>query len=235
MLCYAALLSSVAERRHMRALPPPRSIKRLWAAMQGMDCMHGRYCGLKCDGDDFKASPMDELDRACFFHDKCGGDGDSCADCHCNAALHSVAKRVSGASCPHAARIEAACPSCMTASPLWALTVPRPPARPTHRRHVQIWDEGKAAEDCGCDLFQASCSELVMEAGSVMSWVDLFMTYEDCADDCSDAPVGDQCGATLVYETDAYGGDIGNAQVNNWAECCALCAETSDCYTWCVR
>ncbi len=59
--------------------------------------MHGRYCGGGCSGElggqSFKASPIDALDRACFFHDKCF-DNSGCSYRCCNAALSSAANEV---------------------------------------------------------------------------------------------------------------------------------------------
>lgn len=68
--------------------------------------MHGRYCG-GCNGNGGKDSPMDELDRACFFHDICypvGGytTAGSCAECYCNAQLGYVASRVRSSYAAHA-------------------------------------------------------------------------------------------------------------------------------------
>lgn len=69
-------------------------------------CVHGRFCG-PCNGNGGKDSPMDELDRACFFHDICFYDGGyttkgSCAECHCNAQLGDVASRVRNGLALHA-------------------------------------------------------------------------------------------------------------------------------------
>ena len=59
--------------------------------------MYGRYCG-SCDGNGGRDSPIDELDRACFFHDKCYiGGGDTCDQCYCNAQLGYVATQVPAA------------------------------------------------------------------------------------------------------------------------------------------
>lgn len=65
---------------------------------QSFGCLHGRYCGKDCSGDSGKASPIDELDRACFFHDKCYTDlfRCDCKHCHCNAQLGAVANQVRG-------------------------------------------------------------------------------------------------------------------------------------------
>lgn len=70
--------------------------------LQAAFCLHGRYCGAGCsggaDGEDFKASPIDELDRACFFHDKCfswtGTIVANCKECWCNAQLANAAGQV---------------------------------------------------------------------------------------------------------------------------------------------
>lgn len=95
-----------------------------------------------------------------------------------------------------------------------------------------MWEDGTAAEDCGCGLFQKTCSTLVMEAGSVALWIDKLTNSKDCASDCSDAPTGDQCGASVVYETDLYGGDYKDVRVSDWHECCLLCGSESECKAW---
>lgn len=100
-------------------------------------------------------------------------------------------------------------------------------------RRLQIWNAGNEAEGCGCGLFQNRCSEMVMEAGSVWGWIDLFTYSDNCASDCSDAPTGDQCSANVAYETDLYGGDIRDVPVADWTECCDVCREDSDCRAWC--
>lgn len=72
------------------------------AALQtgGGVCTHGRYCGKGCsgewNGELYKAAPIDELDRACFWHDRCFGGG-GCTECHCNAQLSTWANQVRGA------------------------------------------------------------------------------------------------------------------------------------------
>ena len=95
-----------------------------------------------------------------------------------------------------------------------------------------MWDDGTAAENCGCGLFQRGCSDLVMEAGSVSLWINTLTYSKDCPSECSNAPTGDQCGATVVYETDLYGGDYKDVAVDNWHECCDLCGSEADCQAW---
>lgn len=84
------LLATVAKRVHLRGAGT--------ISPQGYFCTHGRYCGKGCsgevDGKSFMASPIDALDRACFFHDKCFDDSGSCRDRCCNAALRSAANEV---------------------------------------------------------------------------------------------------------------------------------------------
>ncbi|KAI7837323.1 hypothetical protein COHA_008838 [Chlorella ohadii] len=153
--------------------------------------MYGRYCGGcdgKVDGEPAKASPIDALDRACFFHDKCYTGDDSCRECYCNALLGDVAR--------------------------------------------QVWEAGKEAEGCGCGLFQRGCSNAVMEAGSVYQWIDKLTYSKNCPDECADAPEVDQCSATVMYETDLYGGDYRDVSISDWHECCNLCASLSDCRAW---
>ena len=58
------------------------------------------------------------------------------------------------------------------------------------------------------------------------------LTLGGCASDCPDAPTGDQCGASVVYETDLYGGDYKDVRVSDWHECCLLCGSESDCKAW---
>lgn len=101
---------------------------------------------------------------------------------------------------------------------------------PHHRLASQLWEDGTAAENCGCDAFQATCSNAVREAGSVLVFANT-LTSGDCASDCS-APTGDQCGAAVVYETDLYGGDYKDVRVSDWHECCLLCGSESDCKAW---
>ena len=90
-----------------RLLAPPdhlhfNVLTQAVAVAQSFLCMHGRYCGKGCsgvaDGESYKASPIDELDRACFFHDKCFTEylGCDCKHCHCNARLGAVANQVRG-------------------------------------------------------------------------------------------------------------------------------------------
>lgn len=71
-----------------------------------------------------------------------------------------------------------------------------------------------------------------MEAGSVAKWIDLLTDSHDCASDCPDAPAGDTCGASVAYETDAFGGDLRDEPVDHWAACCDLCFNTEECKSW---
>lgn len=70
-----------------------------------------------------------------------------------------------------------------------------------------------------------------MVAGSVLAFANL--CSKNCASDCPDAPIGDECGANVVYETDLYGGDYKNVPVSDWHECCKLCASEAECRAWC--
>ncbi|KAI7843296.1 hypothetical protein COHA_003127 [Chlorella ohadii] len=161
-------------------------------------CMHGRFCGRECSGvvdgqpDKPKAPPMDELDRACFFHDKCltKENRGTCAGCHCNAQLDAVANK--------------------------------------------IWKEGSAAERCGCNLFDKTCSDYTKDAYYVHLYATFYETSTNCGrpEDCPDAPVGDQCRASLMYETDLNGGTLQDVSVNDWAECCDVCSSDPDCRAW---
>lgn len=96
---------------------------------------------------------------------------------------------------------------------------------------VQLWEDGKAAEECGCAIGDNDCSNPLKEAWAVASWVGT-TTHTDCGDDCSDIPAGDTCGATIEYETDLFGGDLRDVPVEHWAECCDKCAEDAECQAW---
>ncbi len=197
--------------------------------------MYGRYCGGcdgKVDGEPAKASPIDALDRACFFHDKCYTGDDSCRECYCNALLGDVARQVRGSllcmcMLPMKMHIygtsttESAVPSAGCQAQLPLDDAP------------QVWEAGKEAEGCGCGLFQRGCSNAVMEAGSVYQWIDKLTYSKNCPDECADAPEVDQCSATVMYETDLYGGDYRDVSISDWHECCKLCASLSDCRAWC--
>ncbi len=95
---------------------------------------------------------------------------------------------------------------------------------------MQIWESGTAAEDCGCASDQRACSDLVKEAGTVHTFAAALPN--DCSGSCSDAAPGDQCGASVVYETDLYGGDFKDVRVADWAECCDLCSSEPNCRAW---
>jgi hypothetical protein len=62
----------------------------------------------------------------------------------------------------------------------------------------------------------------------------------DCSSLCTSSEigppgVGDQCTANIYYETSLSGGDLpgqSGISVADWAACCDLCNNATDCYAW---
>jgi len=96
---------------------------------------------------------------------------------------------------------------------------------------------GMGAGRCGVNLFDKTCSDYTKDAYYVHLYATLYETSTNCGrpEDCPDAPVGDQCRASLMYETDLNGGTLQDVSVNDWAECCDVCSSDPDCRAWCAE
>ncbi len=93
---------------------------------------------------------------------------------------------------------------------------------------LQIWDPARSEDGCPQDDVTAAAEGVTV------------YFEQDCTPLCTGgetAPPGEgTCTADIQYEANLQGGDLSGelstVVVADWAECCALCASTADCYAW---